>query len=264
MKKPFDAWKNIDHIVDWIKRYFVDEASANTKAVIGISGGKDSTVAAALLCRAIGPERVVAVMMPQGKQDDIDDAYDVCDYLKIPEENRFEIDISSTVNALYKVTYIDNLPPVVTTNTPARIRMTTLYLVAGLVGGRVCNTGNSSELYIGYTTKFGDLAGDFSLFRNYTVREVLAIGDKLGLPKHLVHKVPADGLSGQTDEEKTGISYEVLDAYILDNTIPDYDTFRKIKELNKAAQHKRRTICITAPYPVFEREDRVICYEEEF
>lgn len=263
MQKPFDAWKNIDHIVGWIKQYFVVEADANTKAVIGISGGKDSTIAAALLCRAIGPERVVAVMMPQGEQNDIDDAYDVCDYLKIPEENRFEIDISSTVNALYKATYIDDLPPVVTTNTPARVRMTTLYLIAGLVGGRVCNTGNSSELYIGYTTKFGDLAGDFSLFRNYTVREVLAIGDKLGLPKHLVHKAPADGLSGQTDEEKTGIPYEVLDAYILDNTIPDYDIFRKIKELNSAAQHKRRTICITAPYPVFEREDRLVC-EEEF
>ena len=245
----------INHILTWIKNYFIDEGNENTKAVIGISGGKDSTVAAALLCRALGPERVVAVMMPQGLQKDIDDAYDVCDYLRIPEENRYEIDISSAVNALYKATYLDELPPVVTTNTPARIRMTTLYLVAGLVGGRVCNTGNLSELYVGYTTKYGDLAGDFALFSNYTVREVLAMGDLLGLPEHLVHKAPADGLTGNTDEDNLGFTYEQLDAHLLDHVTPNYETFRKIKERHKNSVHKMFAIHIPAPYPKRSNDD---------
>lgn len=245
----------INHILTWIKNYFINEGNENTKAVIGISGGKDSTVAAALLCRALGPERVVAVMMPQGNQKDIDDAYDVCDYLRIPEENRYEIDISSAVNSLYKATYLDNLPPVVTTNTPARIRMTTLYLVAGLVGGRVCNTGNRSELYVGYTTKYGDLAGDFALFSNYTVREVLAMGDLLGLPEHLVHKAPADGLTGNTDEDNLGFTYEQLDTFLLDHVTPNYETFRKIKERHKNSSHKMFAIRIPAPYPKRSEED---------
>jgi NAD+ synthase len=245
----------INHILTWIKNYFINEGNENTKAVIGISGGKDSTVAAALLCRALGPKRVVAVMMPQGEQKDIDDAYDVCDYLRIPEENRYEIDISSTVNALYKATYLDGLPPVVTTNTPARIRMTTLYLVAGLVGGRVCNTGNRSELYVGYTTKYGDLAGDFALFSNYAVREVLAMGDLLGLPEHLVHKAPADGLTGNTDEDNLGFTYEQLDAFLLDHITPNYETFRKIKERHKNSSHKMFAIRIPAPYPKRGEED---------
>jgi NAD+ synthase len=124
--------------------------------------------------------------------------------------------------------------------------MTTLYAVAALVGGRVINTGNKSELYIGYTTKYGDLAGDFAIFKDYCVREILEIGDNLDeLPAHLVHKAPGDGMSGKTDEDNTGISYDVLDAYLLDEVIPEYDILRKIEERHDRNIHKR-DICM--PY----------------
>ena len=133
------------------------------------------------------------------------------------------------------------------TNTPVRIRMATLYGVAGLVGGRVCNTGNRSEAYVGYTTKYGDLAGDFALLKNFTVREVLEIGDALELAYNLVHNVPSDGMSGKSDEDKIGFSYETLDNYLLEGTYPDYDTYCKIEQMHKRGMHKQACICLPAP-----------------
>ena len=249
--KVINAEEEIQHIVDEIKKYFVKNGNENTKAVIGISGGKDSTIAAALLVRALGSERVIGVMMPEGTQKDIHDSQEVCDILDI---EAYTINIGDAVQALYgglipvrAQSEIDGpLPAIVTTNTPARIRMATLYAVAGLVGGRVINTGNKSELYIGYTTKYGDLAGDFAIFKDYCVREVLEIGDNLDeLPAHLVHKAPGDGMSGKTDEDNTGIPYDVLDAYLLDEVIPEYDILRKIEERHTRNLHKR-DICM--PY----------------
>lgn len=243
-KRIIDAEKEIQHIVDEIKHYFVNNGNENTKAVIGISGGKDSTVAAALLVRALGADRVVGVMMPEGTQKDIHDSQEVCDILDI---EAYTINIGNAVQALYSgltpvraQSEIDNpLPAIVTTNTPARIRMATLYAVAGLVGGRVINTGNASELYVGYTTKYGDLAGDFAILRDYYVRDVYAIGDALEeLPAHLVHKAPGDGMSGKTDEDNMGFTYEELDAYLLDYVNPDYDTLRNIEERHKRNRHK--------------------------
>lgn len=249
--KVINAEEEIQHIVDEIKKYFVKNGNENTKAVIGISGGKDSTIAATLLVRALGSERVIGVMMPEGTQKDIHDSQEVCDILDI---EAYTINIGDAVQALYgglipvrAQSEIDGpLPAIVTTNTPARIRMATLYAVAGLVGGRVINTGNKSELYIGYTTKYGDLAGDFAIFKDYCVREVLEIGDNLDeLPAHLVHKAPGDGMSGKTDEDNTGIPYDVLDAYLLDEVIPEYDILRKIEERHNRNLHKR-DICM--PY----------------
>lgn len=249
--KVINAKEEIQHIVDEIKKYFVENGNKYTKAVIGISGGKDSTIAATLLVRALGSERVVGVMMPNGTQSDIADAQEVCDILDI---EAYHIDIRATTDAVYNslmpvrvATAMDaKLPPIVTTNTPARIRMATLYAVAALVGGRVINTGNRSEMYIGYTTKYGDLAGDFAIFADYCVREILEIGDNLEeLPAHLVHKAPGDGMSGKTDEDNTGIPYEVLDAYLLDEVIPDYDIFRNIEERHNRNTHKN---CIRIPY----------------
>ena len=250
--KVINAEEEIQHIVDEIKKYFVKNGNENTKAVIGISGGKDSTIAAALLVRALGAERVVGVMMPEFTQSDIHDSQEVCDILDI---EAYTINIGATTEALYKSLMPARIaanpkdvkiPAVVSTNTPARIRMTTLYAVAALVGGRVINTGNKSELYIGYTTKYGDLAGDFAIFKDYCVREVLEIGDNLDeLPAHLVHKAPGDGMSGKTDEDNTGIPYDVLDAYLLDEVLPDYETLRKIEERHIRNLHKR-DICM--PY----------------
>ena len=243
--KVINVEEEIQHIIDEIKDYFVRNGNENTKAIIGISGGKDSTIAAALLVRALGPERVIGVRMPNGYQADADDAAEVCNILGIVN---YTINIGDAYKHLLADFANTNLcvNTQIETNTPARLRMTTLYMVAAAVGGRVINTGNKSELYIGYTTKYGDLAGDFAIFKDYCVREILEIGDNLDeLPAHLVHKAPGDGMSGKTDEENTGISYDGLDAYLLDDTIPDYETLRKIEERRTRNLHKR-DICI--PY----------------
>lgn len=238
-KRIIDAEKEVQHIVDEIKHYFVKNGNENTKAVIGISGGKDSTIAAALLVRALGPERVVGVMMPNKIQNDIEDSIKVCDILGI---KHYTINIGYAYDALISsFTYDAELPmsDQISTNAPARLRMNALYMVAAAVGGRVINTGNASEFYVGYTTKYGDLAGDFAILRDYYVRDVYAIGDVLTeLPYELVHKAPGDGMSGKTDEDNMGFTYEVLDAYLLDWVNPDYNTLRNIEERHKRNTHK--------------------------
>ena len=249
-----DVNREIEKIIDHIKDYFVSNGNENTKAVSGISGGKDSTVAAALLVRALGCDRVIGVMMPQGKQKDISDSRKVCEILGIKS---YEIDIGYTCAELYRAideVYDDDhmvaSNPVVATNTPARIRMSTLYAVAALVGGRVINTGNASELYVGYTTKYGDLAGDFALFSKYHVRDILEIGIALSeIPSHLVLKAPGDGMSGKTDEDNLGFSYETLDAYLIDGEYPDYDTLLKIEERHQRNLHKHAVSLPSIPGP---------------
>lgn len=244
MTSEFKPLVEIDNIVGWIKDYFVDQPKA--KAVIGISGGKDSTIAAALLVRALGSDRVIGVMMPQGIQADINDSKRVCEILGIKS---IEIDIGNACRELYYA--IDNAVEdthgknaasttlSIITNTPARIRMATLYAVAALHHGRVCNTGNRSELYVGYTTKYGDLAGDFALLKHYTVREVLAIGDQLTeIPADLIHKAPADGMSGLTDEDNLGFTYAQVDAWILNGVRPDIKTYEKIIAAHDRNIHK--------------------------
>lgn len=241
----FNAEEQRDHIVDWIKDYFAKEGP-DAKAVIGISGGKDSTIAAALLVRALGRDKVVGVLMPNGTQNDIADSKRVCECLNIPS---YEINIGSACNALYRA--IDegydfdkqcNQNPMVSTNTPARLRMTTLYAVAALVHGRVCCTGNRSERYVGYTTKFGDSAGDFAPLLDYTVKELLLIGDTLDLPTDLVHKTPSDGMCGASDEDNLGFTYEELDNFLIDKTRPNYDSYKKIVQRHKTSEHKRRAM----------------------
>ena len=167
-RKEFDPAEQVEVILDFIKNYFVENGNPNTKAVIGISGGKDSTIAAALLVRALGADRVIGVLMPDGEQKDIKDAMEVCNILGIS----YRVYNIGPVTKMFAA-MVGNIygQPIIATNTPARIRMTTLYAVAADVGGRVCNTGNASELFIGYTTKYGDLAGDFALLRNLTVRD---------------------------------------------------------------------------------------------
>ena len=230
--------KEIEHITNWIKNYFTDNGSADTCAVIGISGGKDSTIAAALCARAIGPDRVIGVLMPDGEQEDIDVARRVCEYLDIQS---MELNIKDITCSFYN-TLINfsgfTLNSKVYNNSPARIRMSLLYAVAAMVGGRVVCTCNRSEEYIGWSTKYGDAAGDFAPLLDYTVREVKTIGQYLSLPDEFVNKVPIDGLCGKTDEESFGFTYEQLDAYILDNEIPDVNTLGNIKWLNKNSKHK--------------------------
>lgn len=244
----FDPAEQVKLIENFIKTYFAENGTPNTKAVIGISGGKDSTIAAALLVRALGADRVIGVLMPESVQTDIDDSRKVCEMLGIKS---FEIDIGPACNALYKDFQDDTfgelmVNPQIRTNTPARIRMATLYMVAAAVGGRVCNTGNASEAFIGYTTKYGDLAGDFAVLRNLTVREIYAIGDYLELPILLVHKQPADGMSGKTDEDNTGIPYDAIDDFLLDGVIPEMAIWEKMQAAHKRNTHKE-VIQLPAP-----------------
>ncbi len=237
----FDAGKTADELVAWISNYF-DKTPKNTKAVVGVSGGKDSAVVAALCTKALGKDRVVGVMMPQGEQPDIDYSKELCEYLGI---TNITINIGETVKlelaTLEKATRemgFDKLSTITIFNTPARIRMTTLYGIAGTVNGRVANTCNLSEDWVGYATKFGDGAGDFSPLMKLTVQEVKAVGVALALPDKFIEKTPIDGLCGMSDEENLGFSYNTLDAYIRDGICEDEEIRTKIDNMHKANVHK--------------------------
>ena len=212
MNYSFDVEKVKDQVVEWVRNYFAENASPATKAVIGISGGKDSSVAAAVCVAALGKERVIGVMMPQGEQADIDCSKKLIAHLGIQS---YEINVGSPIKALYdEISKQIELNEQARVNTPARIRMTTLYAVGAITGGRVINTCNLSEDWVGYSTKYGDSAGDVSPLSDLTVTEVIAIGDALGLPHELTHKTPIDGLCGKTDEDNLGFTYAELDRYI--------------------------------------------------
>ncbi|SFW11405.1 NAD(+) synthase [Ruminococcus flavefaciens] len=238
MSYSFNAEQVTNEIVQWIRDLFEKTATPQTKAVIGISGGKDSSVAAAVCVKALGKDRVIGVLMPQGEQADIAYSRLLVDTLGIKS---YTINIGETVstfmNELKKHMEPSNQAVV---NTPARIRMTTLYAVAASHNGRVVNTCNLSEDWVGYSTKFGDAAGDFSPLSDLTVTEVLQVGEYLGLPNELVHKTPIDGLCGKTDEENLGFTYAMLDKYIrgLDDlsTVPEIK--EKIDRMHRANLHK--------------------------
>lgn len=226
----FDVKKVTEECVLWIQKFF-EENGADCNAVVGISGGKDSSVAAALCVKALGKNRVIGVLMPKGAQEDIDMSYLLVDHLDI---RRYEINIESAVNSLLKE--MPNDIPIsqqTKINLPPRVRMATLYAVSQSCNGRVVNTCNLSEDWVGYSTRYGDAAGDFSPLCNLTVQEVKKIGRYLGLPDVLVDKTPIDGLSGQTDEEKLGFTYEVLDRYIRTGEIEDPATKERIDRLHK-------------------------------
>lgn len=227
----------VENIVEQIRNWF-DKNGPKASAVLGISGGKDSTVTAALLVRALGKERVVGVLMPNGEQGDIADSYEVCKLLDI---KYYEVNIADAVNGLKN--QLSALMPVsedTLINIPPRVRMTTLYAVAQSIpnGGRVINTCNRSENYVGYSTKFGDAAGDFSVLANFIVRDVIAIGDELGLPKELVHKVPSDGLCGKTDEDNLGFTYDFLDSYLSGEQVSDEALVAEIERRHRLNLHK--------------------------
>jgi len=232
----FDAVKTKDAVIQWIRGYF-EENGSDCSAVVGISGGKDSSVAAALCAQALGARRVYGVLMPQGEQHDISFSHELVDHLGIKS---VVINIKDSVDALIaNINKIDvSLTKQALINIPARIRMTTLYAVSASVNGRVVNTCNLSEDYVGYSTKYGDAAGDFSPLSHLTVTEVKMIGRELNLPSKLVDKLPEDGLSGLTDEENLGFTYDVLDKYICEGICEDLNIKEKIDRLHKINLHK--------------------------
>ncbi len=255
----FNVKETKKKLVEWVRKTVGD-----CTVVIGISGGKDSSVTAALCVEALGKDKVFGVLMPDDEQKDIDKSLELCKHLDIdysevnigmvtdwirtairlnkwnrPDNklNKVLLDLVGKYNPFSRETI--KLNDVYETNTPARIRMTTLYGIAALLGNaRVANTCNLSEDWVGYSTKYGDSAGDFSLLANLTVHEVKALGYELGLPKDLIEKVPSDGMSGKSDEEKLGFTYGELDTYIRTGVIENTEHKEKIDKMHKANLHK--------------------------
>ena len=229
----FDAVAAKNAVVRWI-RTKINSFGTDYKAVIGISGGKDSTVVAALCAEAIGPDRVYGVMMPNGNQADIKDAEAVIELLKIHSHLINIENLTRELERLVELT-LDKPSEQAIINIPPRIRMTALYAVAQTLGRAfVINTCNLSEDFIGYSTWHGDSAGDFSPLANFTSDEVMAIGDACGLPHYLVYKTPSDGLCGKSDEDNLGFTYKALNQFIRLGIIENSETLAKINNRHVA------------------------------
>ena len=250
----FDAKKVKNECVEWIRDWF-EENGPTCNAVIGISGGKDSSVVAALCVEALGKDRVIGVLMPNGVQSDIQVARKLVDYLGI---RSIEANIADVFNSLLDAIEFgiyDNVrrgcseiefSTQTCTNLPPRIRMATLYAISQSLNGRVSNNCNLSEDWVGYSTRYGDSVGDFSPLSRLTVTEVKAIGYELGLPVEFIEKVPSDGLCGRTDEDNLGFSYDALDRYIRTGICDNADTKARIDALHSKNLFKLQSM------PVFE------------
>ena len=241
----FNAEKIKNDCVAWIRDFF-EANGKGCNAVLGISGGKDSSVAAALCVEALGRDRVIGVLMPRGEQHDIDCAYKLVNHLGI---KHYEINTKDAFDGIMSAMpkelaiteqSVNNLSP--------RLRMATVYAVSQSVNGRVVNTCNLSEDWVGYSTRYGDSVGDFSPLSRLTVQEVKEIGHVLGLPADLVEKTPIDGLCGKTDEDNLGFTYAVRDRYIRTGEIDDEETKALIDKKHKANLFKLELM------PCFEPE----------
>lgn len=222
-----------NEVVQWIRDWF-DKNGKDCMAVVGISGGKDSSVVAALCVEALGKDGVIGVLMPNHIQDDIKYSHLLCEHLGI---KNYTVDVGGAIDELlnnihFRATDIE-ISDQTKTNLPARIRMATLYAISQSMNGRVANTCNLSEDWVGYATRYGDAAGDFSPLSRLTVTEVKAIGRELGLPSELVDKTPTDGLCGKTDEDNLGFTYTELDAYIRDGIEPSEEVKAKIDSMHE-------------------------------
>ncbi len=227
----FDVESAINECCRWIQHWFAENGDG-CPAVLGISGGKDSSVCAALLCRALGVHRVVGVLMPNSVQPDIADAQQLCAHLGIVN---YTVNIGACANALTEELN-SHLPMShqAMVNLPPRLRMATVYAVSQSMNGRVANTCNLSEDWVGYSTRWGDSVGDFAPLAQFTVTEVKAIGRALGLPENLVEKPPSDGLTGKTDEDNLGFTYKELDAYLREGIEPAPEIKERIDRKHKA------------------------------
>lgn len=229
----FDAVKVKNECVEWIHDFF-EKNGKDCNAVVGISGGKDSSIVSALCVEALGKDRVIGVLMPCGVQHDIDMAQLLVNHLGI---KHYVINIQDAVEGVKNAMPFE-LTAQSRTNLPPRIRMSVLYAVAQSHNGRVANTCNLSEDWVGYSTRYGDAAGDFSPCSHLTVQEMKQIGTVLGLPQELVQKTPIDGLCGKTDEENLGFTYAELDRYIRTGEIDDMDKKARIDRLHAMNQFK--------------------------
>lgn len=250
-----DPKQTMEEVTAWIRDY-VESNIPGAYVVVGVSGGKDSSVAAALCAKALGKDRVVGVTMPDGVQPDINDSNQLIEHLGI---HHIEVNIGKMTKgfletfeeneAFRALTGKEGLVGESKINMAPRVRMTTLYGVAQSMpgGGLVVNTCNASEDYVGYSTKFGDAAGDFSPMAAFTVEEVLQLGEALGLPHNLIYKTPSDGLSGKSDEDKLGFTYAALGRYMETGICEDAAVKEKIDRLHKRNLHK------LLPMPTFKK-----------
>lgn len=240
----FNAKEELRSCINWISNWFENESGGAKGIILGISGGKDSTVAARLCVEAIGSDKVYGLIMPNHSQSDLNDAINVCQSLNIKYSI---VNIGDIYSTLFLSSPVD-ISKEAAINVAPRIRMTMLYALGQTMGLRVCGTGNACERFVGYSTKWGDGASDFNPLANFTVSEVLRLGDELGIDYELVHKAPADGLSGLTDEDNMGVTYEQIENYMHgDRTKLPEDLYRKITKMHQMAAHK------ISPIPCYQK-----------
>lgn len=250
MKYNFNVEKATNKCVAWIQSWY--KRRGGTKAVVGISGGIDSAVVAALCTLALGRENVIGMIIPNGQQKDIDDALCLTKHLNIPYYICNLEGMYDTILACCKNT-TDEVSEQTKINLPPRLRMAILFAVAQSNNAYVANTCNLSETYVGYDTLFGDSAGSFAPIAYFTKTEVRKIAQFLGLPDQLINKAPADGLCGQTDEESWGFSYDVLDKFLRYGDVEDQAALDKILDMHRKSEFKRRMIHLEG-----------FCYEPDY
>ena len=243
----FNVEKVTNELIQWIQDWF-EKNGKGCNAVIGVSGGKDSSIVSALCVKALGKDRVIGVLMPNGEQADIADSLQLVEFLGI---KYYICNIKDSVDGVLRSLESAGVEATTQTkiNLPPRIRMSTLYAVSQANNGRVANTCNYSEDYVGYSTRYGDAAGDFSPLGKLTVQEVKAIGKYLDLPVNLVDKTPSDGLSGCSDEDKLGFTYAMLDDYIRTGLCSDQEKQTKIDRLHVLNEFKLKPIPAFEPNP---------------
>lgn len=258
-------WETVEKIVKQWRQWAID--TNTTKMIVGISGGKDSTVAAALAADVFGANNVWGIMMPNGVQSDIDDAIAVVNLLGI---NSMTVNIEPAVKAIsnsiitqmHKENFngnVDTLSEQTKINLPARVRMTTLYAIGQTLGAKVICTDNASESYIGYSTMFGDNAGAYAPLKGLYATEVMELARYLYIPRKLSHKTPSDGLCGKTDEDNLGFTYYDLDSYLFDKEkgmeyLP-LKTIIKIEQMHERNRFKTEVLDI--PGPVFKESTAI-------
>ena len=248
------SFRQKNDIVQWIRDWF-DKNGKDCNAIIGISGGKDSSIVAALCVEALGKDRVIGIQMPNGVQTDINYADEIIEYLDIKHYKcNIEDAFMSIFNFIGNTLGPNNITDQTIINLPPRLRMSVLYAYSQSLNGRVANTCNMSETFVGYETIFGDAAGDFAPLKNYTVSEVIGIGRALRLPDKFINKVSSDGLCGKSDEDSLGVTYNQIDNFISSmegvptkEFIENAEANKKIQTMHEASQFKRDKINIPGP-----------------
>lgn len=258
MNYNFSAAQTLDPLIQWIREKM--ESIRGKHAVIGISGGKDSSVTAALMAKALGPEKVFGILMPDDHQKDISYAREIAVHLGI---HWSEINIGPITGSFYQQlrdsSLFDHLDISQQTrlNLPPRVRMTLLYAISqSIEQSRVINTSNLSEDWVGYATIYGDTAGAFAPLGMFTTEEVIALGRELDIPEKFLLKPPADGLTGKTDEMVLGFSYQVLNDYLRRGIEPEPHIKELIDRKHRESRFKFEPIPMFQPrLPLYAKQE---------